>query len=153
PGHVSRRFPHPWMHDQRGVDADDVVPPRDDRAPPRVLDVALELDAERTVVEARAEPAVDLAARADEPTSRAEVHHLLHGRRGHRKDGDPTGPPAGNQRVRAMNVRVCTGPVATAPINDSVTAAASRRSRRSVPTASPSGRDASSASSRAVVAT
>ncbi len=52
-------------------------------APPGVLDVALELDAERTVVPAARQPAVDLARLEDEPAPLGEVHDLLHRRLGH----------------------------------------------------------------------
>src|SRR5881409_146284 len=75
---------HTRVHDDRRVEADDVVATGDDLSPPGLLHVALELDPERAVVEARAEAAVDLAARVDEPPPLAEVHHLLHRRGGHR---------------------------------------------------------------------
>src|SRR5207245_4950140 len=79
-GHVARGLPHARVHDDRRVEADDVIAAGDDLPPPGLLHVALELDAERSVVEARAEAAVDLGARVDEPPPLAEVPHLLHGR-------------------------------------------------------------------------
>src|SRR5437667_2472079 len=82
-GQVAGGLPHPRVHDDRRVEADDVVATGDDLSPPGLLHVALELDAERAVVEARAETAVDLAARVDEPPPLAEVHHLLHRWGGH----------------------------------------------------------------------
>src|SRR5205814_437838 len=57
---VAGCLPDPRRHDDRGVDPDHVVALLDDRPPPGVLDVALQLDAERPVVPEAAEPAVDL---------------------------------------------------------------------------------------------
>ena len=82
-GEVPGGLPDPRMHDDRRIDPDHVVASGHDRPPPRLLDVALELDAERPVVETRAEAPVDLAAWKDEPPPLAEVHHLVHRRGGH----------------------------------------------------------------------
>src|SRR5437667_2556922 len=82
-GQVAGGLPHPRVQDDRRGEAEDVVATGDDLSPPGLLHVALELDAERAVVEARAETAVDLAARVDEPPPLAEVHHLLHRWGGH----------------------------------------------------------------------
>ena len=57
---VSARLPHARRHDHRGVEPDDVVAELDDRTPPGVLDVPLQLDAERAIVPRRTESAVDL---------------------------------------------------------------------------------------------
>src|SRR5262249_3162152 len=62
----------------------DVVTLVHHRAPPRVLDVALELDAERTVVPRRADAAVDLARREDEAAPLAQRDELRHQVVGHR---------------------------------------------------------------------
>src|SRR5438876_756551 len=86
-------FPHGGMHDEGGVDPDDVVATGHDRAPPRVLDVALQLDAERPVVEARTEAPVYLTAGKDEPPPLAEVQDL---RRPHGGHGARRLPPAGD---------------------------------------------------------
>ena len=63
--------------DHRGVQADDVVPALDDGAPPLLLDVLLELDAQGPVVPGGAGAAVDLAGREDEAPSLAEVDDLV----------------------------------------------------------------------------
>src|ERR1019366_4554414 len=57
---VSARLPHAWMHQDRGVQPLDVVARAHHRVPPALLQVALLLDAERTIVPHRAEAAVDL---------------------------------------------------------------------------------------------
>ena len=63
--------------DDRGVEADDVVTPRDHRAPPLLLDVLLQLDPERAVVPRRPRPAVDLTRGEDEPAPLAQADHLF----------------------------------------------------------------------------
>ena len=55
------RAPDVGRHEDGGVDADDVVAQLDVVAPPRLADVALELDAERPVVPRAVDAAVDLA--------------------------------------------------------------------------------------------
>ena len=75
---VAGCFPDPGMHEDRTVDSHHVLPALHDVAPPSVLDVALELDAERTVVPAARQPAVDLARLRREPTPFGEVHDLFH---------------------------------------------------------------------------
>src|SRR5262249_50167269 len=72
-GDVARRLPDPRVHDDRGVDADDVVALLDHGPPPGVLDVPLQLDPERPVVPEAAEAPVDLARREDEPAPLAQV--------------------------------------------------------------------------------
>ena len=73
PGDVPRRLPHGGMHQDRRVEALDVVPGVHHGPPPAVLDVLLELHAERTVVPDRAETTVDLGGLEDEsaPLARA----------------------------------------------------------------------------------
>ena len=51
---------------------------RDHVVPPRLLQVALELDAERAVVPGAVQAAVDLARREDEAPSLAERHYFFH---------------------------------------------------------------------------
>jgi hypothetical protein len=43
--HVPARLPHSRVHDDRGLDADDVVADLHHRPPPVALDVVLQLDA------------------------------------------------------------------------------------------------------------
>ena len=74
---VARGDPDLARQDHRGVEADDVVPALDDGAPPLLLDVLLELDAERAVVPGGAGAAVDLPRREDEAPALAEVDDLV----------------------------------------------------------------------------
>src|SRR5581483_5269763 len=60
-GDVAAGFPDLGGHEDGGVEADDVVALLDHGAPPGVLDVAFEEDADGPVVPGGAEPAVDLA--------------------------------------------------------------------------------------------
>jgi hypothetical protein len=55
---VPARLPHLRRHDHGRVETHDVVAELHGRTPPRIADVALELDPERAVVPRRAEPAV-----------------------------------------------------------------------------------------------
>ena len=82
-GDVARGLPHLAGQDDAGIDADDVVAALDDGLPPLPLDVVLQLDAERPVVPGRAEPAVDLAGRVDEPPALAEADDGVHAVGGH----------------------------------------------------------------------
>ena len=63
---VPRRHPDLRVHQDPGVEADDVVALLDHRPPPRPLDVVLELDAEGAVVPHGVDAAVDLARGEDE---------------------------------------------------------------------------------------
>src|SRR4029453_5904606 len=76
---VPRGLPDPGGHDDGRVLADHVVAQLHDRAPPGLLDVVLELDPERTVVVARADPAVDLARLEGEAASLGQVDDHVHG--------------------------------------------------------------------------
>ena len=65
--HMAGRFPDARGLDDRGVKADDIGAFTHGRAPPELFDVALQLDAERSVVVGRSEPAVDLRGGKHEP--------------------------------------------------------------------------------------
>src|ERR671915_1884890 len=93
-----------------GIEADDVVPFLDHRAPPRAFDVVLELDLQRPVVPHGVDAAVDLRRGEDEAAplrkrdDRLEVverRTRIVGRRGRLAVGDghrratPTPTPAG----------------------------------------------------------
>ena len=58
---VPGRDPDLRVHEDPGIEPDDVVALLDHRPPPRALDVVLELDPERPVVPDGVDPAVDLA--------------------------------------------------------------------------------------------
>ncbi len=77
-GDVAGRLPDPRVHQDRGIEALDVVPRVDHGVPPAVLDVLLELDAERAVVPHRAEASVDLRGLEDEAAALAEGDQLVH---------------------------------------------------------------------------
>ena len=77
-GDVAGGLPDLGVHQDGGVEAFDVVAGLDHRAPPAVLDVALELDAERAVVPDRAEPAIDLGGLEDEAAPLGEGNQLVH---------------------------------------------------------------------------
>src|SRR5260370_10427553 len=66
------------MLEDRAVEAQHVRAALDHLAPPRLLDVALELDAERAVIESRAEAAIDIAGRKNEAAPFAQVDQLFH---------------------------------------------------------------------------
>ena len=59
---VAGRDPHLGVHEDPGVEADDVVALLDHRPPPGALDVVLQLDPERPVVPDGVDAAVDLAS-------------------------------------------------------------------------------------------
>src|SRR5438093_3214639 len=83
---VAAGLPDARVHDDGGVDANDVVAHLDHGPPPGALDVVLELDAEGAVVPEAADAAVDLAGLEDEAAALAERDEGLHavpaGRRG-----------------------------------------------------------------------
>ena len=90
---VAGRDPHLRVHEDPGVEPDDVVALLDHRPPPRPLDVVLELDPERTVVPDRVDAAVDLARREDEaaPLRRARRSCRARRRRARRRSGRRSG--------------------------------------------------------------
>ena len=71
---VPRRHPDLRVHEDPGIEADDVVALLDHRPPPGPLDVVLELDAERPVVPHGVDAAVDLGRREDEAAPLAQRH-------------------------------------------------------------------------------
>ncbi len=87
---VTARFPDFRVHQQRAVETDHaesarrpsrlrgLVVMRDHVVPPRLLEVALELDAERAVIPGTVQAAVDFTRREDESPSLAERHYLFH---------------------------------------------------------------------------
>src|SRR5439155_6673 len=89
-GHVSRRLPYLGMHQDRGVEPLDVLTLVHHGAPPALLDVLLELDAQRPVVPHGAEATVDLRRLKHEAAPLGERHQLLHDvvGRGHRGPED-----------------------------------------------------------------
>ncbi len=110
---VAARLPDPGVHEDGGVEADDVVPQLDHRPPPGVLDVALQEDAEGPVIPGRPEAAVDLAGREDEAAPLAQVDHALHEvRLGHPTDRTGATPefPSGNALRRPPAPHAPHGP-------------------------------------------
>ena len=83
--------PHLRVLDDGAVEADDVVALVDHRAPPGLLDVALEFDAERAVVPTGADAAVDFAGGEDEASPLGE--------------GDDAREVGGGHRVRSFAPR------------------------------------------------
>ena len=84
------RLPDARVHDDRRLDADHLERPRralrlhalvmrsDHVAPPRLLDVALQLDAKRAVIPQPVESAVNLRGLENKPTPPAERHDFFH---------------------------------------------------------------------------
>ncbi len=71
---VAGRHPHLGVHQDAGIEADDVVALLDHGPPPGALDVVLELDAERAVVPHGVDAAVDLRAGKHEAAPLGERH-------------------------------------------------------------------------------
>ena len=78
PAHVARGFPDPRIHDDRAIEPDHVVAHLDVVAPPGLLDIPLQLDAQRTVVPEAVDSAIDLARGEDEPSALAQRDQLVH---------------------------------------------------------------------------
>ena len=76
---VPRRLPNAGMHQNAGIEADDVPALVHESAPPEILDIAFELDAERPVVPGICQTAIDIRAREDESAALAERGDLVHG--------------------------------------------------------------------------
>ena len=77
---VARRAPHFWVHDDRRLDADDVIAQRHDLAPPGFAHVAFELHADRPVIPHAVDAAVDLARREYKTAALCERRDLFHRR-------------------------------------------------------------------------
>ena len=75
---VAAGLPSARVHEDGGVQPHHVVAPGDDRPPPGLLDVALQLHAQRPVVPRRAEAAVNLAALEHETAALGKGQHLVH---------------------------------------------------------------------------
>ncbi len=75
---VPARLPDCAIHQNGTVHADDVVPLVHHRPPPVVLEIALQLRAERAVVPAAVQSAVDLAGLKDEAAPLAEAYDFFH---------------------------------------------------------------------------
>src|SRR3954468_4417071 len=76
-GDVTARNPDLTMHQDRGVDPLDVLARAHHRVPPAVLEILLQLDAERAVIPDGSRAAVDLGGLEDESSPLAERHELL----------------------------------------------------------------------------
>lgn len=72
---VTTRHPYVWVHQDRCVNANDVLAVSNHRFPPLILDVALQFNADRTVVVKASDSAVYLAALEDESPPFAKAHY------------------------------------------------------------------------------
>ena len=85
---VSAGLPDGWMHDDSRVQTDDVFALLRHAAPPGLLEIALELRAERAVIPKSVDPSVKLGRLENEATPLAEgdnfFHALIYFRFGHR---------------------------------------------------------------------
>src|SRR6185312_624873 len=77
-GDVARRLPDARVHEDRGVESFDVVAGAHHGVPPPVLDVLLELDAQRAIVPYGSGAAVDLGGLVHEPAPLAQGHEAVH---------------------------------------------------------------------------
>ena len=77
-GDVAAGFPDFRVHDDGGLEADDVVAAAHHVVPPAVADVFLQLGAERAVVEKAVEAAVDFGRGENEAAAFAERDDALH---------------------------------------------------------------------------
>ena len=77
-GQMAGSFPYLRVHEDGGVEAHDVAAAVHHGAPPRLLDVALELDAERAVVPAAVEAAVNFARLEDKTAPLAQAYDGAH---------------------------------------------------------------------------
>ena len=85
---VPARLPHAGRHDHGSVQAHHVIAQLHHRSPPRVADVALQLDAEGAVVPRRTETSVDLRRLEGDPSALGEGRDLVH-QIGHGPDSLP----------------------------------------------------------------
>src|ERR1044071_4086358 len=75
---MAGRLPDGAMHQDRGVEADDIFARGDVVMPPGVLDISQKLHAERAVVPGAVEAAVDFGSWIDEPAALAEGNEFFH---------------------------------------------------------------------------
>src|SRR5437660_4016171 len=75
---MAARFPNLWMHDDRRFQPNHVIAILRHAAPPIILDVALELRTERTVIPKAIDPAVNFGRLEDQSAALAEGDNLLH---------------------------------------------------------------------------
>ena len=71
-------LPDGGVHDDRGVEADDVIAQLRHAAPPEIFDVPLELGAQRTVIPETVDAPVDFGGLENEPPAFAEGDDFLH---------------------------------------------------------------------------
>ena len=86
--HMARRLPDRRVHDDAGIEADDVLALAGHRLPPGFAEVALQFGAQRAVIPKTVDPAVDLRRLENEAPVFAETRDFLHqgrffGRLGH----------------------------------------------------------------------
>ena len=101
---VAGRDPDLGVHQDPGVEADDVVALLDHRPPPGALDVVLELDAERPVVPDGVDAAVDLGRREDEAAPLRERDDRLELGDGGRDVVRIAGRGVGHEDLRAVGL-------------------------------------------------
>ena len=77
-GHVSAGFPNFWVHDDAGVQTDDVGAAADGVVPPGVFDIPFEFGAGGAVIPEAVDATVDLAGLKDETAALAERDDLFH---------------------------------------------------------------------------
>ena len=77
PRHMPARLPDLRAHENRRIQPHDVIAPPDERPPPRILDVLLQLRPQRPVVPGASQAAVNLAALKDEPAPLAKRDDAL----------------------------------------------------------------------------
>ena len=71
-------FPHSRVHNDRRINADDVLAVLHHRFPPRAFDIIFQLDAERTVIPESADAAVDLTALKNKAAPLAQRYDGFH---------------------------------------------------------------------------
>ena len=75
---VAAGLPDFGMHDERGLQTDDILAQQSHRAPPEILDVALQFGPERAVIPEAVEAAVNLGGLKNQALSFAEGNDFLH---------------------------------------------------------------------------
>ena len=106
---MARRYPHLRVHQDAGVDADDVVAQLHHLAPPRALDVVLQLNAEWPVVPHGVDAAVDLARRKDESATLGQRDDRV-------EIGDGRGRISGGRQVRQGKKTLQIAPTMARPV-------------------------------------